>query len=333
MSQDVIFRVDESISVGLGHMSRCRALADALLKRGSRVTLYCKDVRAETRALLREKGIAVITIESEDDFFKQELRNKIIILDGYQFNESYMNKINSLNPSSSVWIDDFRNIKYSSDFVICYNEGINEKQFDLNENTKLFLGNRYILLKPEISSAASRIKKQARSQSVMIASGGTQQEDWIVNMLNKIYSEKNKFPVWVLTGRRISIEKVLKRTGYERKEIRFFSNLNANQMISLYKKTKCLITPGSTLMLEAFSAGCPVVSGWIAENQKNSLEFYDRKGLIVNVGDLTSVGSKELKESCKKTFKLSDKIKNKQKKYIAQSIQGIDEIVNLIYKH
>jgi UDP-2,4-diacetamido-2,4,6-trideoxy-beta-L-altropyranose hydrolase len=55
----VVFRVDESVRMGWGHMSRCRALAEALTKAGAEVSFWCRDIRAGSRLTLQRFGIRV----------------------------------------------------------------------------------------------------------------------------------------------------------------------------------------------------------------------------------------------------------------------------------
>ena len=112
--------------------------------------------------------------------------------------------------------------------------------------------------------------------------------------------------------------------------MRFFSGLGANAMIRRYRRARCLLAPASTVMLEAFSAGCPLVSGWVADNQRNSLECYDRQGLIVNVGDLRQVSRPTLKLAYAKAMRQSGPMARRQRAYIQNSQSGIDEIVQAV---
>lgn len=328
--QRVVFRVDESSQIGLGHMSRCRALADALVRKGSEVSFYCRSVLPASRKALQRLGVPVVDLLDEQAFLAQDWRSSVVVVDGYHFDTDFWQKLVSAGVSRTVCIDDFRAIPYCADIVVCYNEGVSSEQFDLATHTQLFLGGKYLLLRPEILAAARLAKGPAPRRALMIAAGGTRQEPWVAGMLAHLSRIQPGVPLWVLSGRRLSTGKVLHRAGLGRARVRFFSGLGANDMLRRYRQARCLLAPASTLMLEAFSAGCPLVTGWVADNQRNSLDCYDRQGLIVNAGDLRQLTLPALKVACAKARRQSGSMARSQRAYIRDSKSGIDEIVQAI---
>jgi spore coat polysaccharide biosynthesis predicted glycosyltransferase SpsG len=207
---------------------------------------------------------------------------------------------------------------------------VRAEQFDLAAHTRLFLGGRYLLLRPEILAAAELATCPVSHRAIMIATGGTRQEEWVADMLAHLSRIDPSAPLWVLSGRRLSTGKVLHRAGLGRARVRFFTGLTAHAMIRRYRQARCLIAPASTVMLEAFSAGCPLVSGWVADNQINSLDSFNRQGLIVNVGDLRQLSLPKLTLACAKVRRQSGRMVRQQRNYIRDSKSGIDELVQAI---
>ena len=330
VGQRVAFRVDESNLVGLGHMSRCRALADALVQAGAEVSFYCRCVSRASRVALHRLGVSVFDLVDEQAFLAQEWRSSVVIVDGYQFDADFWQGLLSAGASRTVCIDDFRAIPYRADIVVCYNEGVNAEQFDLAPHTRLFLGGRYLLLRPEILAAARLAEGPAPRRALMIAAGGTRQEPWVADMLAHLSRIDPGAPLWVLSGRRLSTGKVLHRAGLGRAQVSFFSGLGANDMIRRYRRARCLLAPASTVMLEGFSAGCPLVTGWVAENQRNSLCYYDRQGLIINAGNLRQLSLPALTKAITKVSRQSKRMAFRQRSYIFKSKFGINEIVQAI---
>jgi len=330
VGQRVVFRVDESSQVGLGHMSRCRALADVLVRAGAEVSFYCRGVSPASRAALQRLGVSVVDLVDEKAFLAQDWRSSVVVVDGYHFDADFWQGLVSAGTSLTVCIDDFRAIPYRADIVVCYNEGVSAEQFDLAPHSRLFLGGRYLLLRPEILSAARLAEGPAPRRALMIAAGGTRQEPWVAGMLAHLSRIEPGVPLWVLSGRRLSKGKVLHQAGLDRAQVRFFSGLGANGMIRRYRQARCLLAPASTLMLEAFSAGCPLVTGWVADNQRNSLDCYYRQGLIVNAGDLRQLTLPALTVACAKARRQSGRMARRQRAYIRDSKSGIDEIVQAI---
>lgn len=326
----VVFRVDESSQVGFGHMSRCRALADALLKAHAQVSFWCSNVRPVTRAALEHSGVTVVDLLTEEAFLQQDWRDSVVVVDGYHFGEVFWQRLMAIHPRRTVCIDDFRGIRYLADIVVCNNEGVEAQKFQLAQTTRLFLGGRYLLLRPEILAAARLAGRPTPRRALMIVAGGTRQEQWIASMLAHMAHLASGLPLWVLSGRRLPVAKVLYRSKVAKSQVRFFSGLDASAMLRRYSQVRCLITPASTVMLEAFAIGCPLISGWIADNQRNSLDFFAKQRLIVNAGDLRHVSRSTLTLSHAKTRRQSSQMKRQQRAYIQNSKSGIHEIVSAI---
>jgi spore coat polysaccharide biosynthesis predicted glycosyltransferase SpsG len=311
-------------------MSRCRALASALVRAGAEVLFCCRAIHPASRAALQSLGVAVVDLVDEQAFLSQDWRGSVVVVDGYHIDADFWQGLFSAGASRTVCIDDFRAIPYRADILVCYNEGVRAEQFDLAPHTRLFLGGRYLLLRPEILAAALLAAAPVPHRALMIAAGGTRQEQWVAEVLAHLSRIDPSVPLWVLSGRRLSTGKVLHRAGLGRARVRFFTGLGAHAMIRRYRQARCLLAPASTVMLEAFSAGCPLVSGWVADNQVNSLDSYNRQGLIVNVGDLRQLSLAKLTRACAKVRRQSGRMARRQRDYIRDSKSGIDEIVQAI---
>lgn len=313
-------------------MARCKALATALRERCIQVAFCCHQIERSTKAQLEQLGIRVSQLPTADSFFNQDMQHCIVVVDGYQFHEDFWERLLEAKPISTVAIDDLRQIRYQSDLVICYNEGVHADQFELAPHTRLYLGGRYLLLRPEIHLAARRVKRPAPRRALMLACGGTRQEQWVASTLRKLAGLDRNAPLWILSGRKLAANKVLANSGQRRARVRFFSGLDADGMMSLYRNARLLLTPASTLMLEAFVAGCPVMTGWVADNQRNSLNFYADQGLVANLGDMHHLSVNELGRVKSKLERKASLMIRKQRAYIKDSAQGVVELVTAILK-
>lgn len=327
---DVVFRVDESLSVGYGHMSRCIALANVFRSFDIEVLFVCKQIRPSTKIFLEKSGSSVLKIESENDFFSYDLSKSLVVVDGYQFDECFWNSLNAHPIKCSICIDDRLDIRYYCDFLICYGEGLRAAQFNIKNGAKLFLGSRYLLLRPDILEASCIEAIPRPRRAVVLAAGGTDQQKWVVTMLAKINKADPNIPIWVLSGRHLPSVKVLNSSGLKRGRVRFFSGLSAKRMMRLYRGAQYMISPASTIMLEAFLVGCPLISGWVAINQTNSLNYYDKKGLIINVDSLLDLSDKKLTWAIKSAKRQSGKMKRRQVNYMGGTKNGVKEMVETL---
>ena len=98
-------------------MSRCRAMADALLKAHPQISFWCSKVRNGTRAALERSGLTVVDLMTEEAFFQQDWRDTVVLVDGYQFDDVCWKRLIAIHPRRSVCIDEFRSIRYPADIL------------------------------------------------------------------------------------------------------------------------------------------------------------------------------------------------------------------------
>jgi UDP-2,4-diacetamido-2,4,6-trideoxy-beta-L-altropyranose hydrolase len=326
----VAFRVDESAQVGFGHMSRCQALALALLAAGAQVSFYCREVRAGTRASLALQGIGVTDVQHDDAFLALDWTRHIVVVDGYHFDAAFWQRLLAAKPVRTVCIDDFREVPYVADVVVCYNEGVPAERFEVVPGARLLLGGHYLLLRPDIRRAAQALPSALPRRTVVLAAGGTRQEKWVTSMLRHLAAIDRQARIVVLSGRPLPSTRVLSASSTLRGHVRFRTGQSANQMVRLYRRARYLVTPASTLMLEAFAVGCPIITGWVAENQQNSLDFYARQGLIVSVGDLRKASCDRLMHARNRALRRAQGLITRQRNYLRDTDRGIREVVQEI---
>jgi spore coat polysaccharide biosynthesis predicted glycosyltransferase SpsG len=297
------------------------------------VSFWCGSSRTHTRAALRAQGIDVVELDQDASFPEQDWRSRIVVVDGYHFDEAFWQRLQASKPVRTVHIDDLRPVRYLADMVVCYNEGLVPGQFQLAPTSRLFLGGRYLLLRKEILRAAETARGRHSRRSIVLAAGGTRQHAWLARMLARLAPLQRKAPylkLRVLAGRRQPVGKVLSKAGLTRGRVRFASGLDAQAMVRLYRQAYCIVTPASTLMLEAFSVGCPIVSGWVADNQRVSIDHYQRTGLIQSVGDLRSVSREELLHALRRAVRKGSGMRRDQRAYIAAARSGLSELCQAI---
>ena len=63
----VVFRVDSSTQMGLGHLMRCLSLADELKKQNHNITFICRELNGNSIELAKYKH-TVITLPKNENF-------------------------------------------------------------------------------------------------------------------------------------------------------------------------------------------------------------------------------------------------------------------------
>jgi len=116
MDKIVRFRLNAGEKYGLGHFSRCFALAQ-LLKNKLPIIFY---IHTENNALiykLNTENFPIIFIDDENTFFNDIKSSDVVIIDGYDFNEFYLSKVKSLCTKLIVF-DDFEASIKNADAII-----------------------------------------------------------------------------------------------------------------------------------------------------------------------------------------------------------------------
>lgn len=109
----ILIRADASSAIGVGHVMRCLAVAEALAERGAGVLFACAELPDPLRARLLEDGFAVIDLAgpaggAQDLAATAGLaeRAAAVILDGYRFGEDYRAALRASSQGPVLAFDD-----------------------------------------------------------------------------------------------------------------------------------------------------------------------------------------------------------------------------------
>ena len=173
----VVFRVDASLKIGIGHVMRCLTLAQTLKENGANVEFICRKHEGNLIDKIRSNGFNVYELvlleENEADSKLSHSRwlgatqqqdagdcinviklEKIdwLIVDHYALDEDWQRKLEPYCEKLMV-IDDLADRKHQCDILLDQTFG---RQYDdyaalVPTNCELLLGSQYALLRPEFS--------------------------------------------------------------------------------------------------------------------------------------------------------------------------------------
>jgi UDP-2,4-diacetamido-2,4,6-trideoxy-beta-L-altropyranose hydrolase len=192
--QTMVFRVDASMSVGMGHLSRCLTLAGYLQRAGGKVLFICGNKAADMSGLIRKGGFEVLFETSEPtchgdaahpgetgegwradaDAFMALMsgrgRADWVIVDHYGLDARWEQAIRPVARRVMV-IDDLANRSHACDLLLDQTYGETGARYDglLPPHCTLLTGTAYALLKPEFESTRSRsgARSNTRAPSVV----------------------------------------------------------------------------------------------------------------------------------------------------------------------
>ncbi len=266
MKSEVFIRTDANAQIGLGHFTRCLALAQ-MLHENFNVRFFMDSPSKDILRQLKEEGFACENI-NDDKYFLQILTGQeIVVLDGYHFDTVYQKKVKSKG-NILVCIDDLHDKHFMADIIINHAPGLTSSIYSKEYYTKLLLGPNYALLRKEFLTAASELHHIDQINKVFVCFGGVDLRNLTLYILHLLKNVENISKINVVIGSVYGYEDQLK--GYiknSKKDIKLFKDLNAKQMVECMLKSDLAIVPASGILFEVVTVKMPVISGYYTENQ------------------------------------------------------------------
>lgn len=177
-----LIRTDSSKTIGSGHVMRSLSLAEKLIEEGHQVfCVYCQ-MLPELLTRMRTIGVKAKPINCEigssnDISATLNAAGMIdpaaIIIDGYEFEEQYLRKINTLH--IVVYIDDLSELEnISADLIVNASPVANASYYRSSApNSKILLGPEYVMMRREFINLLNKIEPVDNRDNILITFGGT----------------------------------------------------------------------------------------------------------------------------------------------------------------
>lgn len=310
-SPNVLIRADAGLGMGFGHMTRCLALARALMKRGARVTVAGRIGDDVVKQRVYEAGAELVLLGdiSQDEVaggpswpLSRQLADAEALLthspDG--FHVVVVDHYNIDRGWESVWrqrgarvvvIDDLANRVHDADVLVDHNwygPGTADRYDTLvDESTILLLGPRYALLQPEYAELRSpRPVRNRQVRSVLVNFGGTDVSGQSVLAVSAL----TQFPgidVNVVVGTTAAVTDRLK-TAVNRHP-RAWLHVGIPSLAPLLAQSDLAIGAGGTGTWERLCTQVPALVTTVSENQSGVTRQFDRDGLVRWLGSAHTV--------------------------------------------
>ena len=267
----IYFRCDASTKIGAGHVVRCKALAEAILQIGHKVTFICAKLSESLKTQIENLGIFVrllkTSIGSRNDLEQtlkiiENISTKSLIVDGYNFNYEYLTALRE--KVQLIVVDDNADRPLNADVILNPNVHGTKLTY-LAGQTKVLTGPEYALLRPQFLAARNRQKKITNSiHRILISFGGsdpTGQSERVLRALSHWNGH-----VDVVTGLTNTSNLITNETQSTFKGILQFHK-NVKNMAALMIKADLAICAAGGTTWELASLGIPMMQIAIAENQ------------------------------------------------------------------
>jgi UDP-2,4-diacetamido-2,4,6-trideoxy-beta-L-altropyranose hydrolase len=295
MNQTLLIRADASVAMGIGHVMRCLALAQAWQDIGGRAVFAMAETTPaiEKRLLAEHCEIRTISATSgcaEDaaQTVKYALAQQAawIVVDGYQFGTTYQRALAGPH-YRLLWIDDLASTRtYTVDLVLDQNIGVTEELYaDRAASTRLLLGHEYCLMRREFARWRNLIKPiPARASKVLVTMGGSDPDNItrrVVDVMTKITDPALEVAI-MIGGSSPHPAEVISATecaGPRFRVIRDAVDITPHMAWA----DLAIIAAGGTIW-ELLSLGCPTLSFARNDAQANVVAQLQSAGAVKDMG-------------------------------------------------
>lgn len=298
MTAPILFRVDAGAGVGLGHVQRCLALAEAL-KRAGAASVFVSQASDDTRHRVESAGATFMPLSTDNgasgsdtdrlavEALAHTLGARAIVLDSYAISAEYLALVRA-SGHIAVAIDDLAREPLSAHLVI--NGGAQAEQLPYQSatgDTRFLLGPRFALLRPRATDA--RRPASDPVQQVLITVGGDDSTGTTPTLIDLVSQATGVFDVVVAVGPfsqgLADVEAASRRSRLAVTIVR-----GANGLADLIARADLAISAAGQTLYELAMMGTPTIAVELFDNQAGSLAALSKAGVVKTVGRVTEAG-------------------------------------------
>lgn len=296
-----IFRVESDNQGGMGHFYRCLALANIL--DGYQRAFLMNEYQPHLASILNTSNIKLETLNSKSPFIANadELstyidKKDIVILDGYQYDESYMAVLNNI-AAGLVVIDDLNKGKYFADIILNHGPHAKNAKYKSLNKTKLLLGEQYTLLRPAFYKNAGKGKVRDQVKVITICFGGADSKNFATKYLEVLNHIDRSFQVNIILGAsNHNPNSEYEKFNQNLIEVTIYRNILDEKMASLLLASDLLIATPSGITMEACMLNIPTITQAVFKNQDPFYEFLDQHKLTICIPENSENPTRSLAE-------------------------------------
>jgi UDP-2,4-diacetamido-2,4,6-trideoxy-beta-L-altropyranose hydrolase len=306
--EPLVIRVDGGAGIGLGHVTRCVALATAWRERGGPVVAVTTDAGGPAGEQLRLGGIEVVTMPAPRGSILDASRlcaiasdvgTRWAVVDGYEFDADYLEVVKS-SGLGLIYLDDLGQVDhYCSDIVI--NGGVNalhRSYVECADYTTLLLGPQYALLRSQFLNRGRRMQPaSSTAHKLLITLGGGSSGEAARQVIRALdYVDQEDIETVVVLGAANDSSAAVKQAARDCKrhvELKF----RVEDMCAWMHWADLAIAGAGSTCYELACVGLPAVVMVLANNQEPSGRGLSDLGVVWNLGRIEERSEREIGEA------------------------------------
>jgi UDP-2,4-diacetamido-2,4,6-trideoxy-beta-L-altropyranose hydrolase len=285
----LLIRADASLAIGMGHVMRCLALAQAWQEAGGTVSLAVAELPDALSPRVTAEGVSLSRIHatpggSEDaaETIAQAhlLTADWVVIDGDRFGSDFLETVRAAG-FRVLLIDDFADRdSFPADLIVNPDLDDGEPYRRRGASARLLMGPSYVLLRREFRQETENKEIRQAGNRILVTLGGSDPEN-LTPRIADVLAHCSDLEVTVIVG--AGYDK-----GHELQKLRA-SNLrvvfNPPNMAQFMKESDQAIIVGGGTLWELLSMGCAVLSYSRNIMQAHGIQALSHRGAVVDMGE------------------------------------------------
>jgi len=289
----LIIRADTTPEIGTGHLMRSLAIAHAWRDQaGEVIFISCCQSQGLRRRMadIAQQVVAIDRAHPDPDDWEKTSQilgthgDAWVVLDGYHFDGGYHKKIRAHGKRLLV-IDDMAHLDhYEADIVLNQNINAESLPYSTAAFTRLFLGTRYILLRPEFANHFSGEHQiPGLACKLLITLGGGDPDNMTLKVMQAIERINiDGFETLIVVGStNPHLQQIQAESNRSSVPMRVVDS--APNMAELMAWANLAVSAGGSTCWELAFMGVPTLAITMADNQVAVVEGLEKAGAMVSL--------------------------------------------------
>lgn len=307
--KDVVIRADCNKHIGLGHIVRCGAIADAAVCKNASALFVVSD--EDSAASLRNDGIDCVVLEGDCMDLRAhdgqllgslccEVGASSVLVDTYAVNDAFFEALNNAvgDGCKVAWIDDWYTYELGEqgapivrnvDCVVNYSLGMSLKEYEnvyADTKTELCISPRFAPLRPQFSPYGNRMYGSV--ERIMVTTGSTNDSHLLEQMTEACLEAVPGAQVDVIVG------SMAEFVHFD--DSRVVEHRGVTDLAPFMRASDLCVCAAGTTLYELSAIGVPSIAIPTVDNQRPNAAGFKQLGLGLVV-DTSAQMQRDLIES------------------------------------
>lgn len=287
----VLVRADGGAGIGLGHVTRCLALAGALRARGAEVVFVTSPEDPAVLAKIKAAGGLVETFPKGADedaaiafllAVAAKAPTRLVVADSYRVEPKHRRAIMAAG-LKLLALDDFGSGAVDADFVLSPN-------LTAGADARRLFGPRYALLRPEFPAAAGRPLEKAGVPRILVTMGGSDPAGLTREAWKALDAAPGSFALDLLVGAANPQAGALARDAAAARH-ETVAHHDPADVPGLMRRAALAVSAAGSTCWELACLGVPSIVLVTADNQKGVAEGLVKSGFAVRADGVSAAAT------------------------------------------